>query len=106
MLCRAWLRRAVRGDGVPNVEDRGWVQHVGPLSPLAGKSFRTTQDETVRAPFGLVREEWKGRAQVLLVDDRLVQCEHGRRAISEVHADGSTTVLTDSFDGRRLTPPQ
>lgn len=38
-------------------------------------------------------------------DGRLVQCEHARRAITEVHADGSTTVLVRHHDGRRLNSP-
>lgn len=36
---------------------------------------------------------------------RVYQCSHGRRAVEELHEDGSTTVLVDSFDGVRLNSP-
>lgn len=41
------------------------------------------------------------------VDDegRLLHCEHGRRCISRTDPDGSTTVLVDRFEGRRLNSP-
>ena len=38
-------------------------------------------------------------------EGRLVICEHGNRRISRVEADGSRTVLVDSFEGRRLNSP-
>lgn len=38
-------------------------------------------------------------------DSRLIQCEHGRRAVCEVHPDGTTTVLVTHVDGRRLNSP-
>lgn len=37
--------------------------------------------------------------------DRLIQCEHGRRAISAVRADGHTQVLVDHFEHKRLNSP-
>lgn len=36
---------------------------------------------------------------------RVFQCSHGRRAIEELHADGSTTVLVDHYNGVRLNSP-
>ena len=38
-------------------------------------------------------------------EGRLVICEHGNRRISRVEADGSRTVLVDSFEGNRLNSP-
>ena len=36
---------------------------------------------------------------------RLVMCQHGNRRILRVEPHGNTTVLADSFDGRRLNSP-
>jgi len=36
---------------------------------------------------------------------RLVTCEHGGRRVTRTEPDGSLTVLTDSFGGRRLNSP-
>ncbi len=43
----------------------------------------------------------------LLIDaeGRLILCEHGNRRISRREADGSITVLADSYDGMRLNSP-
>jgi gluconolactonase len=43
----------------------------------------------------------------LLIDSegRLILCEHGNRRISRIEADGSITVLADSYDGKRLNSP-
>ena len=38
-------------------------------------------------------------------EGRLVICEHGNRRISRVEADGSRTVLVDSYEGNRLNSP-
>lgn len=38
-------------------------------------------------------------------EGRLVICEHGNRRISRVEADGSRTVLVDSYEGSRLNSP-
>src|SRR5499433_2606678 len=36
---------------------------------------------------------------------RLVTCEHGGRRVTRTEYDGSTTVLMDRFDGKRLNSP-
>ena len=36
---------------------------------------------------------------------RLVSCEHGTRRVTRMEADGSVTVLADSFEGRKLNSP-
>lgn len=36
---------------------------------------------------------------------RLVSCEHGLRRVTRTEADGSITVLADSFEGKRLNSP-
>ncbi len=36
---------------------------------------------------------------------RLVSCEHGTRRVTRTEADGSITVLADSFEGRKLNSP-
>ena len=36
---------------------------------------------------------------------RFVACEHGHRRVTRTEHDGSTTVLADSYDGRRLNSP-
>ena len=43
----------------------------------------------------------------LLIDSegRLILCEHGNRRVSRIEADGSVTVLADSYDGKRLNSP-
>ena len=38
-------------------------------------------------------------------EGRLIVCEHGNRRISRVEADGSRTVLVDSYEGSRLNSP-
>ena len=38
-------------------------------------------------------------------EGRLIICEHGNRRISRVEADGSRTVLADSYEGNRLNSP-
>ncbi len=38
-------------------------------------------------------------------DGRLVICQHGNRRILRVNPHGDTTVLADSFEGRRLNSP-
>jgi len=36
---------------------------------------------------------------------RLVSCEHGNRRVTRTEHDGSVTVLTDGYDGKRLNSP-
>jgi gluconolactonase len=36
---------------------------------------------------------------------RLVSCEHGLRRVARTEADGSTTVLADAYQGKRLNSP-
>lgn len=36
---------------------------------------------------------------------RLISCEHGTRRVTRTAADGSVTVIADSFDGKRLNSP-
>ena len=38
-------------------------------------------------------------------DGRLVICQHGNRRVLRVHPHGDTTVVADSFEGRRLNSP-
>ena len=38
-------------------------------------------------------------------NNRLVMCEHGNRRISRLEADGSRSVVVDSYEGRRLNSP-
>jgi gluconolactonase len=38
-------------------------------------------------------------------DGRLVMCQHGNRRVVRVNPHGDTTVLADSYDGRRLNSP-
>ncbi len=38
-------------------------------------------------------------------EGRLILCEHGNRRISRIEADGSLTVLVDSYQGNRLNSP-
>ncbi|HZC69313.1 MAG TPA: SMP-30/gluconolactonase/LRE family protein [Jatrophihabitans sp.] len=38
-------------------------------------------------------------------DGRLVMCQHGNRRVLRVNPHGDTTVLADSFDGKRLNSP-
>ena len=36
---------------------------------------------------------------------RLVSCEHGTRRVTRTEADGSITVIADSYEGKRLNSP-
>ncbi len=36
---------------------------------------------------------------------RLISCQHGTRSVTRMEADGSVTVLADSFEGRKLNSP-
>lgn len=36
---------------------------------------------------------------------RLVSCEHGNRRVTRIEHDGSTTVIADRYDGKRLNSP-
>ncbi|HEU5485097.1 MAG TPA: SMP-30/gluconolactonase/LRE family protein [Microlunatus sp.] len=38
-------------------------------------------------------------------ESRFLACEHGHRRVTRTEHDGSTTVLADRFDGRRLNSP-
>jgi len=62
-------------------------------------------DETT-GHVGLFRQS-AGYANGNTVDrqGRLVTCEHGHRRVSRTEHDGSTTVLTDRVDGKRLNSP-
>ena len=42
---------------------------------------------------------------LLDAEGRLILCEHGNRRVSRIEADGSLTVLVDSYEGRRLNSP-
>ncbi len=42
---------------------------------------------------------------LLDTEGRLILCEHGNRRVSRIEADGSLTVLVDSYDGKRLNSP-
>ena len=36
---------------------------------------------------------------------RLISCQHGTRSVTRMEADGSVTMLADSFEGRKLNSP-
>jgi gluconolactonase len=36
---------------------------------------------------------------------RMVSCEHGRRQVTRIEHDGTTTVLADNFEGKRFNSP-
>ncbi|MEM1050181.1 MAG: SMP-30/gluconolactonase/LRE family protein [Pseudomonadota bacterium] len=38
-------------------------------------------------------------------DGRLVSCEHGMRRVTRTEADGSITIIADSYQGKRLNSP-
>ncbi len=39
------------------------------------------------------------------LEGRLISCEHGPRRVTRTEIDGTTTVLADSFEGKRLNSP-
>jgi gluconolactonase len=59
-----------------------------------GKGVTVVQEPTNRAN-GLTRD----------LQGRLVACEHDSRRVTRQELDGSTTVITNSFQGRRLNRP-
>jgi sugar lactone lactonase YvrE len=59
-----------------------------------GKGVTVVQEPTNRAN-GLTRD----------LQDRLVACEHDSRRVTRQELDGSTTVIANSFQGRRLNRP-
>ncbi|HEX3536988.1 MAG TPA: SMP-30/gluconolactonase/LRE family protein, partial [Stellaceae bacterium] len=59
-----------------------------------GKGVSVVQEPTNRAN-GLTRD----------LQGRLVACEHDSRRVTRQELDGSTTVIANSFQGRRLNRP-
>lgn len=43
--------------------------------------------------------------RTVAADGRVFQCSHGRRAVEELHPDGTTTVLVDHYGDARLNSP-
>lgn len=43
--------------------------------------------------------------RTVAADGRVFQCSHGRRAVEELHPDGSTTTLVDHYGQARLNSP-
>ncbi len=52
-----------------------------------------------RAPSGFANGHTRDR------QGRLVSCEHGHRRVTRTEADGTITVIADSYQGRRLNSP-
>jgi gluconolactonase len=52
-----------------------------------------------RAPSGYAN------GNTLDLEGRLVSCEHGNRRVTRTEHDGSTTVIADAFEGKRLNSP-
>ncbi len=101
-----------------------WKKQAG-IAPLA--TGATWLEGPAWTPWGLLVSDipanrilrWDGRAGFeVFVDDaefangrtvspqgRVFQCSHGRRAIEELHRDGSTTPVVTHYQGVRLNSP-
>ena len=53
----------------------------------------------------LFRESEQSNGNILDLEGRLISCQHTGRNLVRIEADGSTTVLADKFDGKRLNSP-
>jgi gluconolactonase len=71
---------------IPNNRILRWEEETGVVS-------------TYRKPSGYANGNTRDR------QGRLVTCEHGGRRVIRTEYDGSTTVLCDSFQGKRLNSP-
>jgi gluconolactonase len=52
-----------------------------------------------------IRETAFGNGTTLDIEGRLIQCEGDARLLTRTEADGTVSVLIDSFEGKRLTRP-
>lgn len=90
--------------GFQNSEGPVWIPARGELlfSDVNGNTIHRWKDgqlSTFRAP--------SGNANGLALDPagRLISCERAARRIARTEADGSITVLSDRFEGRRFNSP-
>ncbi len=51
------------------------------------------------------RASKNANGNALDLDGRLLSCQHGARNIVRINADGSTTVIVDRYEGKRLNSP-
>ena len=94
VACQAFLHASVWfGDGrfllwsdIPNNRILRWDEETGAVS-----AFRASSEYAN----GNTRDR----------QGRLVTCEHGGRRVTRTEYDGSTSVLMDQFEGRRLNSP-
>lgn len=68
----------------------------------ANRIYRWTSEGGI-----MVWREPSNHANGLTLDkqNRLVICEHGKRRVSRIEADGSVSTLADFYDGKRLNSP-
>ena len=51
------------------------------------------------------RESENANGNILDLQGRIISCQHGARNVIRIEADGSTTVLADTFHGKRFNSP-
>lgn len=78
--------RCLLWNDIPNNRTLRWDEETGQVAPF-------------RKPSNFANGQTRDR------QGRLIACEHGGRRIVRMEYDGSITVLTDSFDGKRLNSP-
>ena len=48
------------------------------------------------------RESEKANGNILDLEGRIISCQHGARNVIRIEANGSTTVLADRFEGKKV----
>lgn len=79
----------------------------GPVWTAEGLLFTDIPADRIYRTDKSVAFEPSGKTNGLTIDGegRLIRCEHWNRRVTRVEKDGTTTVLADAFDGRKLNSP-
>ena len=51
------------------------------------------------------RQSEEANGNILDLQGRIISCQHGARNVVRIESDGSTTVLADTFEGKRFNSP-
>ena len=55
--------------------------------------------------FSVYRQSEKANGNILDLQGRIISCQHDARNVVRIESDGSTTVLADTFEGKRFNSP-
>ena len=79
--------RSLIWSDIPNDRQMRWDETTGAVGIFQGNAGNYTNGSTIDR------------------QGRLVSCEHGKRRVTRIEHDGSTTVLVDRYQGNRLNSP-